>query len=207
MRQAGDSIEALAQLTRDGVTASAWQGSGARRGARRADGRVPALGARARRLRAAVSPRRSAACRRRRNCSRASPRCRRCATAPRSTCPPRAHTASSSRLPLVLREFRRPLLLGLVLVVLDALAGDRRPVPRQDRRRQRRRGRRARRAVRRIGDLPRRDARRPGRRASRPSSSPDARRSGSCSRCGSGSGRSCNGSRWTTTSASWPAGS
>ena len=110
-------------------------------------------------------------------------------------------------LPRLLREFRRPLLLGLVLVVLDGLATLAGPV-----------------LVKTgidngvstgsegvlfaaVGRLPAsspwptwstRSARR---------SSPAGRPSGSCCRCASASGPSCSGSRSTTTSARWPAGS
>lgn len=104
------------------------------------------------------------------------------------------------------REFRRPLAIGLVLVVLDAVAGLFGPV-----------------LVRvgidsgvtqgAVGVLmaasavllvvtPPTSSTRSARR-----SSPGAPPSRSCLRYGSGSGPSCSGSRWTTTSARWPGAS
>ena len=59
---------------------------------------------------------------RRPNCWSGSPRCDRCVTSPMSTWPKRRAHDKGFDLRRLLREFRRPLLLGLVLVVIDALA-------------------------------------------------------------------------------------
>jgi ATP-binding cassette subfamily B protein len=120
--QVGDRIEALAEISTNGTTASAWTGNGRANGARNAAHSVgapsmgPGLGGSAGgswKLSLAPTPEllaRVAALRPIRDF-------------------PTVDLAAESRhqhrfsLTGLLREFRRPLLIGLVLVVLDALAG------------------------------------------------------------------------------------
>jgi ATP-binding cassette subfamily B protein len=120
--QAGDRIEALAELTAspDGVTASAWRPAGGGTRPRAVTLGAPALGPGLGRgggsgwqANLAPTPQLLA----------------RVAALPPVRDVPRVDLERESRpqpgftLARLLREFRRPLLLGLVLVVLDALAG------------------------------------------------------------------------------------
>ena len=124
----GDSIEALATIASaagaDGTTASAWAGDWQRSGSRTA-ARPPAVhrravarsGSRRWRWRVAAQPGADPGAARARRPPAAGARRRDGRHRVRSRA-----TTSTSRLLRLLREFRRPLLLGLVLVIIDGLA-------------------------------------------------------------------------------------
>ncbi len=207
-RQATDGCD-----RRDGITASLWvrddaDGSGGRarvRGPRRPGGGARGLGGSG-----SVGPRARVAASRSLPRPSSSPRstpCPRPTTIPTSTSRPRPRRAKHFRLRGFLRPYRRPLLIGFGLIVVDTLLTLAGPFLVQQGLNNGVQEQADRRALARVGRSSSAPRSSTGSSPGPTRATPVAPPSGCSSRCASASSPTCNGSRSTTTTARWRAGS